>query len=426
MLYRVHKDLGVVTISSFINFIISLALTPVMTRWYQPVDYGHFALMNNLAIFIATAFLLSLPNALPMESSWRRQAQLLRTLMHLAVISFILSLIGVALFLGVTHIMHSRQEFKWVYLSLPFLVFAITLHRIAQSWANTDGAFRSMAMARIVHPLIAKPLAIGASVLTASHAFYLIFFEAAGYLSQVIVMLRERLHKIRKLPHFFTRRRLEVTGKIIMRHRDYSLFDNLVNLLMLGSITFQSIILTQNYSPSETGLFSLAMSLTSLPVQLIALATAPVIYHRLVECARTAPALLFRKTVKILVGFSLLGFSPYFIIFMFGPSLFKIVFGNAWFQSGAVAALLSLPLFLQFVLMPISSAFRVTSTIRLQFIIDAIFTLATSGLFYFLSRTLTFLEALVGLSIVMSVHRLVVIVCCLLVAWRTSKNIAFA
>lgn len=420
-----RRDLGLVTGASVVSFAISLVLTPVMTRWYRPVDYGSFALINNLATFLATAFLLSLPNALPMESLWKRQAQLLRSLTLLTALAFLLSGIGAALFFGINYALGRIDGTEWPLVSLPFLVLALSLHRIAQGWANADGAFRSMATARIIHPLITKPFAIVASMLTAPNSFYLICFEGLGYIVQAYTMVRGRLQRLKGLPRFFSRRRLGLTGGVIKRHGDYSLFDNLVNLLMLGSISLYTVILASRYSIHETGLFSLAMSMASLPVQLISLATAPIIYHRLVDCARNNPNSLFGKTLKILLAFILMGSFPYLVLFFFGPALFEIIFGNDWSQSGRVASLLSLPLFLQFLFMPISSAFRVTSTIKLQFFIDLVFSLAIIFLFYLVSRSLPFLGALTIFATAMSIHRFVSIAFCLGVAWHMSKKVAF-
>ena len=47
-----------------------------------------------------------------------------------------------------------------------------------------------------------------------------------------------------------------------------------------------TIILSIQYSVTETGLFTLAMSMTSLPIQLISMATAWIIYHKLIRISR--------------------------------------------------------------------------------------------------------------------------------------------
>ena len=70
-------------------------------------------------------------------------------LLHLTVIAVIASTIGVGLVLGVSAVFGTLERSEWVLGSIPFLVFAVALHRIAQNWANADGAFTTMAVARV-------------------------------------------------------------------------------------------------------------------------------------------------------------------------------------------------------------------------------------------------------------------------------------
>ena len=88
---KFRKDIGFTTIASILSFIISISLTPIMTRWYEPSDYGTFAIINNIAVFMATVILFSLPNALPMETTWHRQAQLLEHYYIYLLFAFIIS-----------------------------------------------------------------------------------------------------------------------------------------------------------------------------------------------------------------------------------------------------------------------------------------------------------------------------------------------
>lgn len=423
-----RKNLGIATGASVTSFAISLLLTPLMTRWYQPDDYGTFAVINNIATFLATAFLFSLPNALPLEPAWHKRAQLLRALVQLCAIAFVVTTSGVALFLLVTHVRGNFENGMWIFLTLPFLVLAIGTQRIAQGWANADGAFHSMAIARVVHPMVAKPSAIAASMLATSNPLYMIFFEGVAYFLQAIAMVRTRFHKLKTFPRLFARRSPAIVWGTLRRYRDFSLRLNLVNLLTLGSVALQTLILLSAYTAKEAGLFTLAMSMASLPLQLISMATASVIYHQLIACARNTPHELSRKVIKIFLAFILLGSLPYLVLFLFGPALFAFAFGQEWKESGSVASLFALPMFLAFLYTPISSIFRVTSSIKLQLRIDLIFVSATIVVFYLSVQKLAFIDAVTLFTAVVSVHQLVSIGSALYVAKNPktqTPNMAF-
>lgn len=416
MPHRFRKNLGIATVTSLISFAISLALTPIMTRWYQPEDYGVFAVINNLATFLASLFLLSLPNALPILSTWHTRARLLKTLVALTILAFGVTTIGTMTFLAVSYAKGLTNASDWVFALMPVLVLAISLHRITQSWANADGAFNAMAMARIVHPLVAKPFAIVASMLSTANPVFIAFFECIAYFAQAATMTRGRTNRLKQLLRGPKRSDFALGLAVIRRHKDYALFLNFVNLLTLGFIALQALIVSGAYSHTETGHFALAMSMASLPIQLISMATAPVIYHRLIACGRDNPHTLGAKTYKLIMAFALIGAIPYLTIFYYGPELFRFAFGQTWVTSGNVASILALPFFLQFLYTPASSIFRVTSTFKLQFRIDLIFTLATVLIFFLATQKLAFLDAVTLFAAAVSVHQLVGIGFCLYVA----------
>jgi len=420
-LSKFHKDLGIATIASTISFIMSLGLAPVMTRYYTPSDYGTFAVINNIATFIATAILFSLPNALPMESSLSKKIRLLKVLFHLAFFAFFITITTTVLYFLFYFMINSSTP-NLAFLLLPILVLSISLHRISQGWANSDGDFSAMASARVAHPLIAKPFTILAGILTTSHAIYIVFFEIVGYLSQFYLMVRDRWNQLTNIGKLLSKNRLKLTIGIIKEYYDFSLYLNLVNLLTLGFITMQTIVITINYSSVETGLFSLAISMISLPIQLIGMATASIIYHKLIHIADKTPQILFKSTLNILLGYMILGALPYIIIYFYGDELFGFVFGKQWIQSGTIASILALPLFLQFMTMPISSIFRVTKTIKLQFIINIWIITPNMIIFYFASYFQTFYEAVKILSIVMSISGIVIIIYSLYISWKYSQN----
>lgn len=416
MHHKFRKNLSTATFASLISFTISLTLSPIMTRCYQPDDYGVFAVINNVASFLASMFLLSLPNALPIVPTWHARARLLRTLIALTMLAFTISAFGTLLFLIVSHAEIGIGSFEWAFALMPFLVVVISLHRIAQGWANADGAFNSMALARIVHPTVAKPLAIAASMLSSANPVYIIFFEGVAYLMQIMTMLHGRIKRLKGIFYAPKVRDVALVMATIRSHKDCALFLNFVNLLSLGFITVLTLILTGAYSPTVTGNFVLAMTMASLPTQLISMATAPVIYHKLIACGRENPNKLPNKIFKLLLAFALLGALPYLSFFYYGPELFSFAFGKEWKLSGEIVSVLALPIFLQFLFTPILSIFRITSSVKLQFKVDLIFFVATIVVFYISAQKFVFADAVIILAVFLSVHKLVGICFCFYVA----------
>ncbi len=412
-----RKNISIATFSSVLGFVISLVLTPVMTRWYLPVDYGVFALVNNLASFFASFFLLSLPNALPVISTTYSRVRLLLSLMTLSFCAFFVSGVGVVLYL--ISVFSKSEGFSGEDFSIaliPFLILIISFHRIARSWASAEALFTEIAVARVVHPIFAKPTAILASMTVGSNSIYMVFFECFAYVVQIAVMTQGRIKNIKRIvPRVKSKTIYSVLGSI-KKYKEYALFLNFVNLLALGFVALQTVILSVAYSTTEVGLFSLAMSMSTLPIQLMSMAIAPVIYHKLIVVARDEPRNLQIILCKLLFSSLMLGLIPYSIIYFYGSDLFSIAFGGEWGRSGSIASILAFPIFLQFVYIPVSSIFRVTYTIKLQFKIDVFFISLAVIVFYISVRSLPFIESLKLFAFIYSIHQIVLILLCFYVS----------
>jgi O-antigen/teichoic acid export membrane protein len=130
---------------------------------------------------------------------------------------------------------------------------------------------------------------------------------------------------------------------------------------------------------AATGQFVLAMSILTLPVSLVAMASAPVIFHRLARAADTEPAGLTAMTCKVMlvyVSFGALLMSP---IMLMGPGIFTLVFGEKWEPAGAAAAVLCMPQIFAFSLTVTLAMFRVTRRIHGWFIFELVGTTISLG-----------------------------------------------
>jgi O-antigen/teichoic acid export membrane protein len=409
------RNLGVVTLASAASFAVSLGLTPVMTRLYAPADYGVFAVVNNLATFIATLALMSLPNALPIERRPARRARVARAIVHLGSLAFGLSAVVVVSSLVARRGGAAAHGSAVI---LPVLVAAIAVHRLAQSWAVADGRFGTMAASRIAHPVVAKLGAIGSAVSVGPHPVALLAFETLGYAVQARIMLRARWRASLSLRRPLSRARWRVTTAVVRAHRDTTLYGHASTLLTLGEVMAESLIIAQCFSVREAGLFALALSMVALPVQLVALATASVVYHRFIETARVDPSALPRTVLRTALGYLAIGLPVYGIVFWKGADLFALALGGAWQESGALASTLAVPLLLRFALTPVTSVFRVASRQHAALLVDATLLPVAIGAFLVCSVHQPLPTAAACLAVGLSVHHLVLLVGCLAAARR--------
>ena len=397
------------TVASFVAFAVSLGLTPLMTRVFPPASYGAFAIVNGIAVFLATLFQLSMPSMIPLSRTHSGLLRLVRASVYLGALAIVAS-VGLALcwlvfeFVGESS---ADQIPASAILMLPFIVASICIQRIAQNIAIARNRFTGLATSRILHPLVAKVLAISAGFATSATGAMLVAAEAVGNFVQAWWTYRGDKLQILRLPGLGTLRRLRVTLELARRAAHFSVYDNLNNLLNLGVVTAVLLIISAKFSASEAGAFSLAMGIVNLPVQLISLATASLVYKRLIGIFEESPNGALGSVLKLITAYGLLGTLPFAVLALFGPKLFTLAFGSAWESSGEIAVALSLPTYLLFIFTPVQAVFRLTRSTKVGFVIDVIFTLLILVILAWSVDGHDFSRAVIALSLALALQRIV-------------------
>ena len=400
------------TVASFVAFGVSLSLTPLMTRVFPPASYGAFAIVNGIAVFMATLFQLSMPSMIPLSKTHASLLRLVRTSVYLGALAVVVSA-GVALCWLVFDLLGegSADEVPAsAILMLPFIVASVCIQRIAQNIAIASNRFTALATSRVLHPLVAKVLAISLGFATSATGALLIAGETIGNCVQAWWTYRGEKLQILRLPGLGTLRRLRLTLEVASRAAHFSVYDNFNNLLNLGVVTAVLLIMSARFSAAEAGALSLAMGIVNLPVQLIALATASLIYKRLIGVFEESPKSAPRSVLQLITAYGLLGILPFTVLTLFGPELFIFAFGPAWESSGEIAAVLSIPTYLLFILTPVQAVFRLTGSTKVGFLIDAIFTLIILVILLSAVDGYDFSRAVIVLSLALAVQRIIQLV----------------
>ncbi|MBL0029965.1 MAG: hypothetical protein IPO95_13180 [Rhodanobacteraceae bacterium] len=160
------------TIASVLAFAISLLLTPMMTRVFDPNAYGAFAIINGAAVFLATFMQFSMPSMIPISQNILEFRRLINVSLHLGTLATIASSAIAAAW--IVYVVSNDHQWSLASISsiamLPFLVVSISLQRISQNIVIATREFNRLAMARVMHPVVAKPIAIAVGLLLAPSA----------------------------------------------------------------------------------------------------------------------------------------------------------------------------------------------------------------------------------------------------------------
>ena len=102
-------------------------------------------------------------------------------------------------------------------------------------------------------------------------------------------------------------------------------------------------------------------------------------------------------------------------IFFFGEEIFKFIFGPIWGPAGHMAGVLSISYVGSFALVGVSSVFRVTRRLKLQFYLEFITAILMVAVAVLHFRSLDIYTAVLYLSIIWTVRNVVLLVACIAV-----------
>ena len=129
----------------------------------------------------------------------------------------------------------------------------------------------------------------------------------------------------------------------LVRNAGYAI--SVTHIFIAISTIVPMLTINNFYTPSELGLYSLALSIIFLPNTILTINIGNVYFENLIKNKSEAIKLIL-KTLVLTIPLSLLIFTPFIF---FGQEIFSLVFGESWEQSGKMAGILSIASMVGFV-----------------------------------------------------------------------------
>ncbi|WP_281491813.1 oligosaccharide flippase family protein [Thioclava sp. L04-15] len=354
--------------SSSVGLGLTLVTTPIMTRLFPADAYGINGMMMTLATLVAGFGMLGLPLALAREQHGNEQIRLLHAAVQIAVVLF--GLCGIAA-LAVQFFPYKLPAgvTAQVLLILPILVFLHCAQRVADSLINAKGRFPAQAAARIGNAFTGRGGALLLGWLVQPLAASMLAGDCIGRFVHVVLTielgrLRPDCKSINWRPH------PKFLLKTVSEYRRFALQSNFAAALPMVSVLVVQLMLAIRLGAEAVGYYTLAQSIITLPVTVVALSSAPVVFHRFVRAADEAPDSLPKLAQKAILGYLLLGGLCMMPLILFGQTLFEFAFGKDWIAAGSTAAILAVPQVLNFGLTGVLSIFRVNRRINAWMIFE--------------------------------------------------------
>jgi O-antigen/teichoic acid export membrane protein len=170
-----------------------------------------------------------------------------------------------------------------------------------------------------------------------------------------------------------SRSSLHDLGKVASEYRRFPLYTIWASLVDTIGAQAPLLLFTTFFELSVTGQFSLATRMLALPAAIIGQAVGDVFYPTIAKFKQDLPTSLamIEELATQLLFVALVVFTP---VTLFGPLLFRFVFGSRWEQAGVFAAYLAPWLIVSFVTSPLSPFSLVHQKLKENFLFSLIMT----------------------------------------------------
>ena len=345
---NITSALAVLSGGTFFAQILSILVTPVVTRLYSPVAIGQFyALISIISIGTVVAS-LRYDLAIPVIKNKYHANLMIQLCILLSLSSSVLATIAVivSILIGVI------GPFSNIILliSVPLLVFLGSINNVLSLWSVRNGQYKKLAIARILQTSVNSSLQI---VLYPFNSLGLLTAQVCSQVASVVTLSISNVNVILFKPY---RAKTILLAKKYIKFPQYSSFEALVNTVGLQVPSLGLLLL---FGPSAVGFYSIAFRILGIPISLVSASLSQVF---LAEGAKAYhQESLPQLTETIIKRLASIAALPAVLIGIISPNIFPLIFGEDWRESGIFVSLMIPWFLLRFILTPISNTFSITN-----------------------------------------------------------------
>lgn len=331
--------------------VITLLAAPLLTRLYQPEDFGILSVYLALASIIGLTAGLQYQSAIVLPDN-DKEADAVFVLSFVLVIAMV-GLAGVPAFLypkEIAELLNTPALADYLYL-LPVSVLFIGMYHSVSNLAIRDKAFTSIAHTRITQSssTVGTQLA-GGYFGTATLLIGQVAGQALATISLVYRMVRRRRHHLTQVD-------IATMRHVAYRYRRLPLFETWTGLFNVIGGQLPSILFTMLFGPAAAGMYALTTRVLYVPVQLFAQAIAEVFCSRAADLNREGR--LGTSTATIHARLTHIAVPPTLVMVVSAPEIFALIFGEKWHDAGVFAQWLAPWLYLVLITSPLTTVFTV-------------------------------------------------------------------
>ncbi len=341
------QDFSIVLSGATAAQVITLLCTPILTRLYTTEQFGM------LGIFMAIASVLSVISTGRMDMAImlpKEDSSSINLLFVAIVIAIFISLLSCLLIPAgriISALLDAPELQQYIFM-IPIYIFLVGLKDVLEMWSSRKKYFLLISIALILGAVASN----GWRVILGTYgpnAFHLIFGAILLVLASLLALASLNLNElVENLRKHLSRSSI---WKQLSKYSFLIKFRASKDFLNSVSQNLPAILLAYFFSPNQVGLYLLADRILRLPSVVIGKSIQKVFYQKATEIYNDGKVLT-RPILQTTLGLISIGILPFLVIFIFGPDLFKFVFGEDWYVAGKYARWISIWMFVGFINIP--------------------------------------------------------------------------
>lgn len=362
---------------------ISLITAPILYRIYDKVDYGtlglYMAIVGVVGVFSTMQYLQ--PILLEKEDENAKKVMWLNRIINTAVTAIVALLV---LIFGkyIAGWLNNPMITPWLYL-IPVSIFFSGQNEIFRVWANRKKKYKIMSLNSVLTAILVPIVSISFGLLYSGPLGLFLGLITSQIIPAIVLLIALTRNDDLGLKYFD----LDFIKNKANQYKNfplYSLPSEFVNRLTNQMPVF---MLSIYVGPGVVGIYNLCVRMLGLPVQLIGGAVGEVFKQKASQDFNETGSFnnIFIKTFKSLLVISVV---PLFVIIIFGPDLFSLIFGNEWREAGVFAQILIFMFMLKLIISPLTYAYIIGNKLKEDMLLH-IYMLVSMVLVFFLGFRLT-------------------------------------
>ncbi len=331
---------------------VLLAVSPLLTRLYQPTDFAALTVFTALATVTGSLITLSWDRAIVIPRS-EIQALSVATLGLITVVALGIGLTIAAYLVGPTiDEVFGTRVFAPLWWLLPSTVVAMGIYSLLSSWLVRLKHYGRIA-ARNALQGVTQAISSVVLGLAGAGVFGLVSGMGVGRAVSLVGVMPWATFRG---PHRQSWVRISATAR---RFRRFPLVATWSRAFNVVGLQLPPVLIVAIYGTWEAGLYALTVRVLATPVGIVTDAVSHYFEGIFAERVRMRSRRLRSVILMISGRLLLLSIVPAFVIAIFGPAMFAFVFGEEWRLAGTFAQLVVALYVAQFVVSPISRALLV-------------------------------------------------------------------